>query len=180
MSILSHPNSTDMPSTKTLVIAALFVVLSSCATLVSRTKYPVTIDSYPRDARVTITNRRGEQIFKGGTPALIWLKPGGGYFQRAIYEITISKKGYATKTVEIRATLNGWYFGNFWFGYGLGFLIVDPATGAMYRINQLDVNETLEEDNKTAAASQQTPPLKIYDINEIPEAWKNKLVAILQ
>jgi hypothetical protein len=167
-----------MLPTKTLVFAGLFIVASSCATLVSRTSYPVTIDSYPRDARVTITNRRGEQIFKGGTPALIRLKPGSGYFQRAIYEITISKRGYATKTVEIRATLNGWYFGNFFFFGTLGFLVVDPATGAMYRINQLDVNETLEVDNKTAAAPQLMPQLKIYDINVIPEAWKNKLIAI--
>jgi hypothetical protein len=167
-----------MLPTKTLVIAGLFMIVSSCATLVSKKSYPVTIDSYPRDARVTITNRRGDQIFKGGTPALIKLKPGSGFFQRAIYEITISKKGYATKTVEIRATLNGWYFGNlFFFGY-LGFLIVDPATGAMYRINQLDVNETLEEEDKTAAATQQVPQLKIYDINKIPATWKNKLVAI--
>lgn len=163
--------------TKTLVTAALFIVLSSCATLFSKARYPVTIDSYPRDARVTITDRRGELIFKGGTPALVRLKPGSGYFKRAIYEITISKKGYATKTIEIRATLNGWYFGNIFFFSYLGLLIVDPATGAMYRINQLDVNETLEED-KTASANQQAPQLKIYGINEIPEAWRNKLVAI--
>lgn len=172
-----------MQPTKTLVTAALFIVLSSCATLVSKTSYPVTIDSYPRDAHVTITNRRGEQIFKGGTPALVKLKSGSGYFRRGIYEITISKKGYVTKTVEIRATLNGWYFGNIFYFQTLGFLVVDPATGAMYRINQLDVNETLEEDSNTAAANtaaatQQEPQLKIYDINEIPEAWKNKLVAI--
>jgi len=164
--------------TKTLVTAGLFIIASSCATLVSKRSYPVTIDSYPRDARVTITNRRGDLIFKGGTPALIKLKPGSSYFKREIYEITISKKGYATKTVEIRATLNGWYFANIFYFQALGFLIVDPATGAMYRINQLDVNETLEAEDKTASAKQQTPQLNIYDINEIPAAWKNKLVAI--
>ena len=167
-----------MLPTKTLVTATLFIVFSSCATIVSKKSYPVTIDSYPRDARVTITNRRGEQIFKGGTPALVRLKPGSGYFRRAIYEITISKKGYATKTVEIRATLNGWYFANIFYFQTIGFLIVDPATGAMYRINQLDVNETLEEEDKTAAANQQVPQLRIYDINEIPVSWKSKLVAI--
>ena len=167
-----------MLPTKTLVTATLFIVVSSCATIVSRSSYPVTIDSFPRSAHVTITNRRGEQIFKGGTPALIRLKPSAGYFKRAIYEITISKKGYATKTVEIRATLNGWYFGNLFYWGAIGLLIVDPATGAMYRINQLDVNETLEEEDKTAAAPQQGPQLKVYDIHEIPETWKGKLVAI--
>jgi hypothetical protein len=39
------------------------------------------------------------------------------------------------------------------------------------------VNETLETDAKTAATTQ-THQLRIYDINEIPESWKSKLVAI--
>ncbi|AEV96698.1 hypothetical protein A4D02_35045 [Niastella koreensis] len=164
--------------TKTLVTAALFLVLSSCATIVSKTKYPVTIDSYPRDANITITNRRGEQIFTGETPALVRLKSGSGYFRREIYEITISKKGYVSRTVEIRATLNGWYFGNIFYFQTIGFLVVDPATGAMYRINQLDVYEKLEVDSKTKNVTQREPQLHIYDINEIPEAWKSKLVAI--
>jgi hypothetical protein len=63
------------------------------------------------------------------------------------------------------------------FGGLLGLLIVDPASGAMYKLKQLDVNETLETDAKTAAATQ-THQLRIYDINEIPESWKSKLVAI--
>ena len=167
-----------MLPTKTLITAALFFVLSSCATLFSKTSYPVTIDSNPRDADITITNRRGEQIYTGGTPAVVKLKTGSGYFRRGIYQIKISKEGYATKTVEIRATLNGWYFGNIFYFQTIGFLVVDPFTGAMYRINQLDVNETLEEVNKTAASTQQEPQLHIYDINQIPETWKSKLVAI--
>lgn len=164
--------------TKVLVIAGLFSITCSCASIVSKSIYPVTIDSEPRGANVVIHNRRGEQVFTGGTPALVRLKSGNGFFQRGIYDIEISKDGYATKRVEIRSTVNGWYFGNIVFGGIIGFLIVDPATGAMYRINELNVVENLVAQNKTAAATQQTPQLKIYDINEIPAAWKNKLVAI--
>jgi hypothetical protein len=164
--------------TKMLVIAGLFIITCSCASIVSKSIYPVTIDSEPRGANVVITNRRGAEIFKGGTPALVKLKPGAGFFQRAVYDITISKDGYATKRVAISSTLNGWYFGNLLFGGLIGFLIVDPATGAMYRLKDTNVVETLVTDNKTAAATQQTPQLKIYDINEIPETWKSKLVAI--
>lgn len=167
-----------MLPTKTLVTAALFLVLSSCATLFSKTRYPVSIDSNTPDARVTITDRRGEQIFKGTTPAFVDLKSGSGYFRRGIYQITISKEGYVSKTIEIRATLNGWYLLNIFYFQTIGFLVVDPATGAMYRINQLNVKETLEEDGKTPTATAQESQLRIYDINQIPETWKSKLVAI--
>ncbi|MBO9201066.1 MULTISPECIES: hypothetical protein [Niastella] len=167
--------------TKTLLLVSLITLTTSCASIVSKAVYPITIDSEPRNARITITNRRGIEVFDGHTPALVKLKPGGGFFQRAIYDIEISKVGYVTKRIPISAKLNGWYFGNFLFGYLglLGILVIDPASGAMYRINDVAVMETLEVENKTAAAgSQQVPQLKIYDINEIPVAWKNKLVAI--
>jgi hypothetical protein len=164
--------------TKTFVIVSLFLLGTSCASIVSKSIYPVTIDSEPRGANVVIYNRRGLEVFKGGTPALVKLKPGAGFFQRAIYNIEISKDGYSTKKVEVTATLNGWYFGNLLFGGLIGFLIVDPATGAMYRLNDTAVYETLTAAKQTAAVSQQEHQLKIYNINDIPEAWKNKLEAI--
>lgn len=162
--------------TKTLAIAGLITITTSCASIVSKTSYPVTVDSTPRDADVTIKNRRGEQVYSGKTPALVRLKSGAGFFTNAKYAVTISKAGFTSKTVELRATLNGWYFGNIVFGGLIGLLIVDPATGAMYRLNQLDVNETLQTEVKTAAT--EVPKLRIYDINEIPESWKAKMVAV--
>ena len=164
-------------STKTLALAGLIMISSSCATIVSKSKYPVSIDSTPRGADITITNRRGDQVYSGKTPTLVKLKSGAGFFTNAKYAIKISKDGFTTKTVELRATLNGWYLGNLVFGGLVGLLIVDPASGAMYKLKQLDVNETLESDAKTAATTQ-THQLRIYDINEIPESWKSKLVAI--
>lgn len=162
--------------TKALAIAGLITLSASCASIVSKTSYPVTVDSTPRDANVTIKNRHGEQVYSGKTPALVKLKSGAGFFQNAKYAITISKDGFTSKTVELKATLNGWYFGNIIFGGVIGLLIVDPATGAMYRLNQLDVNETLQTESKTAAT--EVPKLRIYDINEIPESWKSKMVAV--
>ncbi len=89
----------------------------------------------------------------------------------------ISKDGFTSKSVALRATLNGWYFGNLLFGGLLGLLIIDPATGAMYKLKQQTaVIEKLEEDKKTAAA--ETHQLRIYDINDIPEFKENELVAI--
>lgn len=163
--------------TKTMAIVSLIAISSSCATIVSKSKYPVRIDSTPKGADVTITNHRGEQVFTGQTPTTVTLKSGAGFFKNASYDIKISKNGFTSKTVQLKATLNGWYFGNLVFGGWIGFLIVDPATGAMYKLKQLDVTETLTEAKSTAAVDQ-THQLRIYDINEIPESWKSRLVAI--
>jgi len=163
--------------TKTMAIVGLITISSSCATIVSKSKYPVSIDSTPKGADITITNGKGEQVFTGKTPTLVRLKSGAGFFKNASYEIKISKDGFTSKTVQLKATLNGWYFGNLVFGGLIGLLIVDPASGAMYKLKQLDVNETLTE-AKTTAAVEQTHQLRIYDINEIPESWKSRLVAI--
>ena len=166
---------------KPLVVFGLITISTSCASIVSKTKYPVTIDSAPRGASVTIVNKRGDQVYTGVTPSLVKLKSGGGFFQNAIYTITLSKEGFTTKTIELKATLNGWYFGNVLFGGLLGLLIIDPATGAMYKLKITDVNETLlpaQGSGNTTSADVKNPGLRIYDINEIPASWKSKLEAI--
>jgi len=160
--------------TKAMVIAGLIVISSSCASIVSKTSYPVTIDSTPREASVTIKDRKGEQVFTGKTPAMVKLKSGAGFFKNAKYSVTISKPGFADKTVELTATINGWYFGNLVFGGVIGLLIVDPATGAMYKLKQTDINETLQSQNSTTSIPNEHK-LRIMDINEVPESWKSKL-----
>ena len=38
--------------------------------------------------------------------------------------------------VQIQGKLDGWYFGNLLFGGLIGMVIVDPITGAMYRLEK--------------------------------------------
>lgn len=154
--------------------ALSIVFLGSCATIVSKRVYPLHINSEPRKATVTITDRKGKEVYNGLTPAVATLKSGAGFFQKAIYTITINKEGFKERTVEVSATLNGWYFGNIVFGGLVGFLIVDPATGAMYRLNEKLVDETLEAKEQPS----QTRMLQIKDINTIPEGWKKGLVKL--
>jgi hypothetical protein len=167
-----------LASIKTFIVFGLLIIASSCASIVSRSRYPVTLDSTPRGASVTITDRHGIQVFSGVTPTMIKLKSSAGFFQNARYSVTITKPGFAAKTVELKATINGWYFGNLLFGGLLGMLIIDPATGAMYRLNTLDINETLQAENSVTATEKTIPPLRIYDINDVPESWKSKMQVI--
>lgn len=159
---------------KSVSVLSIALILNGCASIVSKTSYNVRLDTSPHDATVTVINRSGKLIDSGKTPLMVKLKPGAGYFKKAMYSITFSKPGYVNKTVVINADINGWYFGNIVFGGLVGLLIVDPATGAMYKLDKLDVNETLAPENTTGSVRS----LEIYDINKIPKEWKKDLVKI--
>jgi hypothetical protein len=62
------------------------------------------------------------------------------------------------------------------FGGVIGMLIVDPASGAMWKIDRYadNINEILNK----AATSQVEPTLKIMDINSVPQDLKKSLVRI--
>lgn len=155
-------------------MAALFL-FSSCASIVSKSKYPLTIDSSPSGANVTITDLNGLQVVDGTTPMNVRLKASAGYFKHAEYQIRISKPGFDDRIIFIEGELDGWYVGNL-FSFGLvGFLIVDPITGAMWKMEQRYINETLYE-SKTSSSAE--PVLKIYNIDDVPEEWKSHMVKI--
>jgi len=114
-------------------------------------------------------------VFSGNTPAVINLSASAGFFQRAEYQIRFSNLGYDDRIISIRATIDGWYFANILFGGLIGMLIVDPATGAMWRINTNFIHETLNRSATSFASG-----LRIIDINEVPENWKEHLIKIEQ
>jgi hypothetical protein len=81
---------------------------------------------------------------------------------------------YDNKTVPVQFKLDGWYFGNILLGGVIGMLIIDPATGAMYKLDTEFLNETLS----VSTASTNKEELKVLEINEIPSEWTNHLVMI--
>lgn len=155
-------------------VMASTLLLNSCASIVSKSNYPISINSTPSDAKISITNKKGIEIYKGTTPANLKLKSGAGFFSKASYQVKFEKDGYETKIVPINFKLDGWYIGNIIFGGVIGFLIVDPATGAMYKLDTEFVNETLVKSTSTT----ENEELKIYTFNEIPSDWKEHLVLI--
>lgn len=155
----------------TAIILASTFLFSSCASIVSKSSYPLTINSNPSNAKLSITDKKGKEIYLGNTPATVKLKAGAGFFSRAEYQVKFSSPGYDDKIVPITFKLDGWYWGNLLLGGVLGMLIIDPATGAMWKMETEFLNETLSQ--STASLD---PEMKILDINEIPESWKTHLV----
>ena len=157
------------------VILLTFIFLSySCATIVSKSKYPLVINSDPTGAKISITNKKGLEIFNGTTPTSIILNAGAGFFTPASYSIKFEMDGYDTKTIPVKMTFDGWYIGNLLFGGLIGILIVDPATGAMWRLDNSRISVSLN----SKSAFQSDSSLQIYSINDIPSDWKDKLIPL--
>lgn len=162
-------------SNRIIVILTISIFASSCASIVSKSAYPVYINTTPSGAHVTITDKKGKEVYKGQSPATVVLNSGAGYFSKAEYQVKITSDGFAEKIVPIAFKLNGWYFGNLLIGGLVGMLIIDPATGAMWKIVDPVVDETLV---KTTASSAQKSTLKIVDIKEVSKELRSQLVRI--
>ena len=116
-------------------ITLLVVSLSGCATIVSKSKYPVTISSTPDGANITVVDRSSQTVFIGKTPTTVTLKAGYEFFQKATYRITFDKSGYTKQIVGIEGELDNWYIGNFCVG-GFGFILIDPLSGSMWKLDE--------------------------------------------
>lgn len=116
-----------------LVVPLMSLVLSSCATIVSDSDYPVSIQSFPSDTEFMIKDEDQNIVHSGRTPNVTTLKAGDDYFSKAHYTIEYvneDKKVQKMVTPEI----DNWYWGNILFGGVIGLFIVDPITGAMYKL----------------------------------------------
>lgn len=158
-----------------LVIA--FFILSGCASIVSKSNWPINIRSSPEQANVTITDmKEGKEIFQGQTPATVTLSSKGGYFKSKTYMVKVSKEGFETQNIEIVSNINGWYFGNILLGGLLGMLIVDPLTGAMWTLDPKEINLTLLSKASEVPSGQGV--LSIVLLGDVPDELRNKLIKI--
>jgi len=170
LSVPFHLRILNMSLLRFLFIIITCAFLSSCASIVSKTNWPVSIDSKPEGVHVSITNKRGVEIFTGKTPLVTKLKSGSGFFTKESYTVVMTYNGIEKRTINLECSINGWYFGNLFIGGLIGMLIVDPATGAMYKLDRKEVYEVFKETS--------TSQLKVLDINNIPLEWKTNLVEL--
>ena len=118
-----------------LVLPSL--LLASCATLTRTKPVPLAITSNPTGAKVVVTNAKGKVFHEGNTPTSVILPASAGPYKAASYNLVFSKKGYPTKTMVLKAGINPWYAGNLPMpGGAFGALVVDPMTGAMWKMDE--------------------------------------------
>lgn len=129
-----------------LPIAMLFS--AGCASIVDGGDKSVRIHSNPAGAKVTISDKEGKQVCVQNTPAVVSLKRHHGYFNGEKYTLSFEAPGYYPSSVEVKSVLNGWYFGNLFFGGAVGLLGVDPATGAMWTLSPREIERNLVSKDK--------------------------------
>lgn len=158
---------------KMLILLLVVASLSSCASIVSKSSYPVQFTSNPSESNIIIVNDMDVEVFSGKTPTIVELSSKKGFFSGAEYNVTISKDGYSDKTFVLKSTLDGWYIGNILFGGLIGALIVDPATGAMWAL-PATTSTTLSKD----IALDTSYDLEVYGISELSQSEIDDLIRI--
>jgi hypothetical protein len=114
-------------------------------------------------------------------PANLVLNRRHGYFEGENYKMVFELSGYYPYEMHIKSTVDGWYFGNILFGGLIGLLIVDPATGAMYKLSPNEINCNLvssavpltPEELKAAELKANPPPTKTQKTSS-PKTADNK------
>ncbi|HEX8392174.1 MAG TPA: PEGA domain-containing protein [Longimicrobium sp.] len=114
-------------------VVAACLALSGCATIVHGSKQSVTVASTPAGAQVMIDNMN-----VGVTPMSAQLS------RKQEHTVRITMAGYQPYDLKMQKTVDGWIAGNILFG-GIPGLIVDAATGAMYKLTPDAVNAQLTQ-----------------------------------
>jgi len=160
---------------KTIAFTTVVILFTSCASILSKSKWPVSFETEPAKASVIVTDKKENIVYEGTTPSAIKLKSGAGFFGKASYTVKFHLDGYEDKLVPLSCNINGWYFGNIAIGGLVGLIIVDPATGAMWKLDKDQIYEKLQPAN---AKKSSDVSLHILDIKNIPEEMRSHLEKI--
>ena len=158
-----------------LVAICALVLMAGCASIVSKSTYPVSITSDPNQADITITDETGKTVFTGTTPAEVKLGTKAGFFKGKDYTVTFAKAGYDKYVTHIRRGVDGWYIGgNFFLGGLIGWLIVDPATGAMWTL-QSEVHAPLSQQTSSGEGGTR---ISVVSLDDVPASLRSEMVRV--
>jgi hypothetical protein len=160
---------------KALSILLSLLMFSSCASIISKSDYPVRLNSSPEGANVKVVDSSGQPVFTGVTPTTVNLTAKKGFFSGATYTVYFQKTGYGQTSAQIKTGIDGWYFGNLLFGGIIGMLIVDPATGAMWTLDEQAFGQLSK---KVSHNLGDEPTLHIALLEDIPSNFRSNLVRV--
>jgi len=159
---------------KTLSLMLCFTLagLQGCATIMSGTTGSANIRTTPSEAKYTIY-RNGEAIHSGVSPQVVQLK------KRGKYSIRIEMEGYDPIETRIKKGVSGWYvLGNLVFGGLVGWIIVDPLSGAMFTFPEKNTSFVLTRKRAGLSSEAVGEGIVILSMNEIPQDLRQELVLI--
>ena len=83
--------------------------------------------------------------------------------------------------MPLEASIDPWYFGNFLVGGFIGILVVDPATGAMWKIEDTSISTSLEPKARPIAVAKEEggkKELNVYALSDVPVELREHMVAV--
>lgn len=153
------------------LISVLVTFTFSCATIARGNKQTINIWTNPDSAKITIHNMKqnNKVVYSGTTPYQVELKTGSGYFSGAKYLVKIAKEGFEPFETIIDTSLRyGWYLGgNLIFGGLIGYLVVDPLSGAMWSLDIDNVQKDLKIVSTDVQPEIQKDTMKQSDSNTL-------------
>ena len=115
------------------VIAIGLVILTGCASIVASGPDTMTVSSEPPGATVFL-----DSFQVGVTPTILRV-------DRSMQGLLILRKeGYNPAVWQISKPINGWFFGNLFFGGIIG-IVVDAATGNIVKFSDAPIRINLVE-----------------------------------
>lgn len=146
--------------------------LSGCTSIFSSSTQLIELQTNPEGADIIITNRKGEVVYHGKTPFKKELNKAQGFFKGEDYSIHIEKGGFRAVDLVVTSHNNAWYvFGNTLNGFLPGWLIVDPKTKDMYRLDPEKILiEMVPLEGELGRANEASPS----KVNPKPSKRKNK------
>lgn len=150
-----------------LAAVSAVALLGGCATIFTGSNQDLTVNSTPDGANVTIVDGDGTVVFSGTTPAEVEIERGDGFFKSHDYIVTIEKAGLPAETINLKSKANGWTFGNIVLG-GIPGILIDGATGAIYRYDPNEINVTLGQE----------ATLRVGSPSDLTESERETLVPI--
>jgi hypothetical protein len=159
------------------VLAVVVMMGVGCASIVDGGQNnTITVKTKPAGAKVTVLDKNGEAVCTQTTPAILTLKRGNGFIP-LVYTLQFEIPGHYPKDLMVKSRINGWYFGNIFFGGVIGLLIVDPGTSAMWSLSPNEVSwnfvpniATLTPEQLSEAEVKANPPPKPRPTGRA--AWK--------
>ena len=161
------------------IVCVLSFLLGACASIVGDRTQLIPITSTPDEADILITDETGMNVFKGKTPTTVTLnKSDGSYWGKKSFTVKISKPGFQTRSIQIKASANGWYIGgNIIFGGFIGWFIVDPLNGAMYTLSPDQITAELE-DTTAFQNNSMDGQIQVLMTRDVPLPLRDKMVRI--
>ncbi|AEJ00179.1 hypothetical protein Nit79A3_0277 [Nitrosomonas sp. Is79A3] len=165
-----------------IVTTSSLGILTGCATIMGQSAAEtLNVRSAPDQANVVITDEAGVKVFEGKTPTSLPLEKKKSFFSGKKYFVNIKKEGHVEQTVIVDTEVNGWYVGgNLVFGGLLGYLIIDPATGAMWKLDKQEISVTLNASAKNTSHNNKSIDggLTVMSIEQVPAHLREKMQPI--